>query len=358
MNDQGRKLKIWLRQSNVADRDFCRRIMYESAGKDGKGLSFMKLIERCTADLSSDCSSEKLFGALMDVMDQYLSSYPAPPSYRQKVYQKFFQWASDVGEKKKIPNYEDMLGNLYAPINKDPVIGLIQELHPREGITKDELSVKYGVSQRVIQANLHRLDSESDAEPFRIAGQSVKVPVKRVSREDVKVEDKDRRWRFYTPDTLNPVIFQCNIMQTATLLKSFFYNYRDYGNLIPFDMAVDVWIQLSDYAKDRIQEIFGKQDNDFLEFLTEIEDSSMEELHYFHTEDDMNSDMQVSESERLNMAYKGGKRCKVWIAKERKWLYNRKIKYDFDRHCYYAVCYTDPYLEEKIYLTDQDRIYY
>ena len=214
------------------------------------------------------------------------------------------------------------------------------------------------VPQTLIQANLHRLDLESNAEPFRIAGQSVKVPVKRVSREDGKEEDNDRRWRYYTPDTLNPVIFQCNIMQTATLLKSFFYNYRDYGNLIPFDMAVDVWIQLSDYAKFRIQEIFGKQDEEFLVFLTEIDDSSTEELHHFHTENNMNSDMQVSEIERLNMAYKGGKRCKVWIAKERKWLCDRKIKYDFDRRCFYAVCYKDPDSEEKIYLTDQDRIIY
>lgn len=358
MNDQGHKLIRWLRQSNIVDQEFYRRIMNESEEKNGERLSLRKLVDDCTADLSSECSSEKLFGALMDAMDQYLSSYPAPPSYRQKVYQKFFQWASDVGEKRKIPNYKDLLENLYAPINKDPVIGLIQDLHPREGITKDELSVKYGVSQRVIQTNLHRLDLESDAEPFRIAGQSVKVPVKRVSREDGNEEDNDRRWRYYTPDTLNPVIFQCNIMQTATLLKSFFYNYRDYGNLIPFDMAVDVWIQLSDYAKFRIQEIFGKQDEEFLVFLTEIDDSSTEELHHFHTENNMNSDMQVSEIERLNMAYKGGKRCKVWIAKERKWLCDRKIKYDFDRRCFYAVCYKDPDSEEKIYLTDQDRIIY
>lgn len=271
------------------------------------------------------------FRILADAVSKYLLKYPATASARQVLYQHLFAWCESLGDQFHISNYDMILSDIPLPVERDLTIALAKELHARDGISKNDLAEKYGVSEKTIQVSLRQLSGEGRYQPLRLGGQAVTVPV--AYKEEKHRDDKRR---FYTPNSMSPIIFQMNLMQVATLMQSFQMNY-DSGNNIPLDLAVDTWSQLSDYVKDRIREIFCQRDQSFSEFLDIVESEVNSDDYRFMTESEMMDLKDISVSERLDLAYKGGMVCNLSLIAPHRTKKNQRIIYDHDCHKFYAV---------------------
>ena len=308
----------------------------------------------CVRKLCSDAENRLLapdnrvaYRILTEALSTYLLKYPASASAKQRLYQHVFAWCEDMGDQFRIPNYEMYLSDIPQPIERDLTISLIKDLHAREGITKDELVEKYEVSEKTIQVSLRQLSGESKYQPLRLGGQTVSVPV--AHKEEKRRTDKRK---FYTPNTLSPVVLQLNIMQVEALLKSLQLNYSDDHN-IPFDLAVDVWGQLSDYAKERIGEIFSSKDPDLSEFLEDVNREAQSNEYRFMTESEMLMDLDLRVSEQIDIAYKGMMVCNLSLVSPRRTLKNQRVFFDHKAKAYYAVPANDLSAERLYFSLDE-----
>jgi len=278
---------------------------------------------------------------------EYILGYPAPVSAKQKLFQQMYAFCEAVGEQCGVGNYESLLKELPVPIDQDLTIGIIKELHNRDGVTKSEIAGAYGVSTKTAQTMIHRLTGENGQSPLRIGGQIVRVSV-----AHHKEEGRDSNRRFFTPNSVSPVIFQLNIMQAATLLQSFHCNYER-GNMIPLDMAIDTWCQLSDYAKGRIKEVFCQRDAEFAEFINMVDEEAESIEYRFMTESEMLEARDSNSGEQLMLAFKGGLICDlVLTGPYRSWKHKR-VFYDFGRKSFYVVPVDDIH-GDKIYFNEDE----
>lgn len=295
--------------------------------------------------VTASLDDKAAYQILMAAISKYLFRYPATTAAKQRLYQHIYAWCEDLGDRLRIPNYEMFLSDIPVPVDRDLTIPLIKELHARDGVSKAELANKYGVSEKTIQVSLRQLSGESHYQPLRIGGQAVSVPV-----FHKKEKHRDDKRRFYTPNTMSPIVFQLNLMQVEALLKSLQLSY-DCDNNIPLDLAVDVWGQLSDYAKDRICEIFGQRDPELAEFLEIVDGEERSDEYRFMTETEMMEDVRVSE--QLNIAYKGGLICNLFLTTPQKNRKNQRIGYDHEAESYYAVSADDPSAERLYFKEDE-----
>ena len=280
---------------------------------------------------------------IVDAVAGYLDGSSAPISVRHNVYQHLYSWCKMLGQKYNIDDYKMYLEEISRPIEEDNVITMIKALHDRNGITKEELAKKQNKKLRTVQSNIHRLSGDDPKNPLRIGGFSVKVPV-----EYKEEKHRDEHRRFYTPNTMHPIVYQLNLMQTASLLQAFMYSY-DMDNNIPLDLAIDTWCQLSDYAKNRIKEIFCLKDDDFAEFIDLVDTNSRDYYRHFMTEAEMIKEGDYMKHELLDLAHKGGRKCDLCLNSPFRTRTNCIIKYDHDNGSYYAVNADD---------IDGDRLYF
>ena len=226
-------------------------------------------------------------------------------------------------------------------------IELIKDLHVREGVTKDTLAEKHGVSTKTIQTTLRKLSGENGQPALRIGGQEVHVLV-----SYHKETHRDEERRFYTPNTMNPLVYQMNLMQVATLLQSFQCNYEK-GNNLSLDLAVDTWCQLSEYARERIREVFCVKDREFGDFLRMVEMESMDISYRFMTESEMIKEGNASSKELLMLAYKGGIVCDLILGGPYRTKKNQKIMYDLNQRSHYAID-ADRVDSERLYFSEDE----
>ena len=135
---------------------------------------------------------------------------------------------------------------------------------------------------------------------------------------------------------MNPLVFQMNIMQVATLLQSLHLNYEN-GNNTPLDLAVDTWSQLSDYAKGRIQEVFCKRDPKFSKFIDQVDEDAQNPEYRYMTESEVMEKGEASRDEMLLIADKGSMVCNLTLSQPLRSRKNQRIFYDHDQNSYYAV---------------------
>lgn len=310
---------------------------------------FYQIRKACTDEFSqtAELDAKLAFRILSAAISKYLLRYPATVSVRQRLYQHIFAWCESLGDQFHIPDYEMFLSDIPHPMDRDLAITLVKELHSRDGISKADLSEKYDLSEKTIQVGLHRLSGEGHYQPLRIGGQAVIVPV-----VHKKAEHRDEKHRYYTPNTLSPVVLQLNLMQVETLLKSFQLNY-DSGNNIPLDLAVDVWGQLSDYAKDRIRKVFSQKDPDLDEFLKLVDAESQSDEYRFMTESEMMEHRDMTVDEQLLTACKGGLICNLSLVAPHRTRKNQRIFYDPTAQSFYAVPADDPSAERLYFESDE-----
>ncbi len=211
--------------------------------------------------------------AISNSMAKYLNDFRSSYSFRQKTKITFGDWLRRIQAKYNIdisslPAVFEVKSNEF-----DTCITMLKELHSRTGVTKEDLCNKLEITDRAVQKNLRKLSldlyegekenivNEAEYVPFRIGGQPVQTTIK------IKHCEGDKKKYYYTPNTIHPIVLQENLMQVGTLLQALCYNYYTNLQSISTSIATDIWSQLSDYAKDKIRNIYAVKDSDFQEFV-------------------------------------------------------------------------------------------
>ncbi len=279
-----------------------------------------------------------LFKIIVDAAADYIRHYTATAATKQKIYSQLHALYSDIGEHRNIKSWESIIkNNISAPIKNDVNIEFIKALHEREGCTQKELEDKLGVSDRTIREKFRYLRKDNAKNSIRIGGVAVNV--------ELDVANKDSRTsteacKYYTPNTLSPLVFTMNITQVATLLKSLWLGRSREGMELCTDMAVVVWWQLSDYAKRRIIEYYGCQNEDFQDFIGLINMENESSDHHFMTEEEMLKNWNASYAEELDIIWKADLVYDITL-KNVGLLPRCKVRRDMDSGNYYAISVDD-----------------
>ena len=252
-------------------------------------------------------------------------------SVKKMVRVRFKNWFLQIADRQKwdvqtaADEFNDQVG-FYIP---DHTVDLIKQLHPK-GITKDELCDRYKASfhtensqnqKRSVMKMLARLSDRKN--PCYIGDQPVFLEIR---HHDDRCEEPDEKSgemkpvgqavrRYYTENTLNPIILQANVMQTGTLLEALGYLYYQapLEASIALGLGVDIWNQLSEYCQDRLRTHYKPRipETDWEGFIGECADSDLaERIFPFQTEETMMEKDEVSCQERLLFLYKSGRLCR------------------------------------------------
>ena len=240
----------------------------DQASKKGKRWTIAEYNEIC-------------FDAIGNAMATYMEHYPAPVSFKKRTRERFVSWLEVIRTKYGISR-EKLIPEQLIPDEgeNDTVVGLLLSLQARRGVTKKELKDRLGIGLRAILKDLCKLDptlreEESDntdkVTPFYLGGQPVRAKI-----DDIKIDGK-REKRYRTENSIHPLILQENLFQAATLLQALQRNYNEHDSTVSSYLAVDIWSQLSDYARERIEYVFAAGDPDFADFLEMLKDETPDE---------------------------------------------------------------------------------
>lgn len=296
---------------------------------------------------------QSAYEIFIDSVSDYILEYSTSYSAKRRLYERMLSWCKHMGKQYQIEDHEELLKELPEQIATDIAIEIVKDLHNQDGVSKEELGVRYGVSPKTIQVCFHRISDPRCTDPVRIGGQAVHVPISHIKKALDFTERNKRKWKrkYFAKNTMSPLVFQMNIMQVETLMKSLQLNY-DSGNDIPMDLAVDTWGQLSDYARNRIRKVFGERDPGLMEFLDEVENRMNTDGYRFMTESELLNNG-VSYSEQLLIADKGGFVCNISLIGPHRTRKRQRIIYDHEQEKYYAVAADDP-SSEKLYFTEDE----
>jgi len=347
-------------------------------GETKNDLPLLKIIENISAEISSETPPTYIeaYDTILDSVIVYLKHMEelnSPISFKLKFYDAIVNWCKHLIQVYEIPDYHTRLSELQEPIYKDTTVCLVKELHDRKGKTKKELidalspSPNKLITAKTIQNNLNRLSGNS-GEPLRLGGQPVCVKVEVVKKDrwadngfsvdsilDQNNSENDRQRRYYTPNTMHPLIFQMNLTQVATLLQSLQYNYRELGNQLPLDLAVDTWCQLTDYAKGKIMNVFGARDPSLMEFIEEVETAAKTPSYRFMEESKLLENPNLAPNEQLDNVFKRGAVCDIELGNPVRTRKSQRIVFDSETESYYAVSAHSPQ-SERLYFNENDLI--
>ena len=337
-----------IKGSDYEDRKLIDKFLSEDP--NNKKSLFFKIRNIAESVAPTKIDDYQAYQILAEAVSDYLCSYRSSYIAKQRLYSRLYAWCKYLGEQHKIDGYNDLLDDIVSPLKSDIAVETVKRLHDRQGVSKTDLANDFDLSPKSIQVCLSKIDNPKHHDPLRIGGQAIHVPITRK-----KSNVKDGEWKYYTENTLSPLVFQMNIMQVATLMKSLQLNYAN-GNDIPLDLAVDTWSQLSVYAKERIREVFGKRDAEFDRFLNEVERNLNDDEYRFMSEPEMMKGDNVNISEQLLIADKGGMVCDILLYEPLPSRKNQRIIFDHTKESYYAVPASDPNSSDRLYFTEDDVI--
>lgn len=271
------------------------------------------------------------------VLADYLNEYPTSSIYKERFLRPFIvEWYQNTVDYLGV--YDDTETLFPHYVVKDKTIDLLKALHPREGVTKQEISQQLGMNgknHKSVQTDLRLLSpslAENDNTSYRnktlkVGGHVVRVKVKEESRGGKKY--------YHTPNTVHPLILLSNVSQIYTLLQSLANFSEKEKSDFAIYLGVDIWLQLSDYGKGRVRALCGDDDenkkddkNALIGFLNTVENCINDNSEVgFMTEIEMESYIS-SIRERLMMAMKHDRICDLTLEKngERKSYQNQKIR--------------------------------
>lgn len=271
---------------------------------------------------SSTQTKNRALDSIIAVMEEYLSGYPAPPVYRQKMWDTCFAWTKRIAAALGLNMPVDFEESIPRPAVKDTGIALVTALHDHAGKTKRELGEELGVSTKSIQTNLRALcpglqEGGTPTAPLRVGGQELSVPI------ECDVDPKTGERKYHTENRLHPLVLQFNTMQVGELLRALNSLDEEEDNIVCREIAIDIWSQLSRPGKDRLNKIYGEYYDGFNEFTEYLEDECENRLLRFHTEVEMTQ--RLTGPEQLFAVYKGNELCTLRLIRDQKETVLRRV---------------------------------
>lgn len=313
-----------LKSTNVYKKEI-EVLKYESHDEE---VNFLKLMEgklsRYRAGYRNRSQENLLlsYDAIADSMIEYQASYPSTFSFRQRMKENFCLWLDAIKTKYEIIEAEIPEE---LKVNKDEIdtaVVMIKELHSRKGVSKKYLKEKLGFKDlRTVQKNLRKLspdlyegddfDKGNVYSPFRVGGQPLQVEIQSFDGK------KDNRKYYRTLNTLHPIVLQENLMQIGTLLQALSRNYYEYDSRISIMIGIDIWCQLSEYAKVRIEKYYCIGDQDMAGFIEILKDECPDDHACgYRTERQMFADEELSFEEIIRSLQKAPERICTVIYKD------------------------------------------
>ena len=295
------------------DYDIAHKLIY---GDNGSKISIKVCVDSYPDDCYCDTNSPRyVLDTIIEIFNNYVISMPSPVRYKQRVSDMLCEWAQQISVKLNINDY-DVSGQMMEQYVPDLTVELIKSLHfnPEDndrGVTKQEIRDRYGISKRSIESYFSRLSGKDKKNPLRIAGQTVTTHVD-------AIEVTGMASKYYTHDTISPVFLPTNISQLKTLLKGLYYESRMNRDPFAMTLAIDIWSQLSEYAKERIKKYYGQPDRHFNEFLNLVDSKSQDIFISYREESAYADDMAASENFMNILGYieKHGYSCSIYFVDE------------------------------------------
>lgn len=213
------------------------------------------------------------YKCIANAMVNYLESYPAVFSFKQQTKENFCLWLKKIRETYSISYVSEPDELTVGTKERDTGVAMLKLLHTRNGVTYGEIKDGLGgISERAVQKDLVKIspslytgEGEPDV-PFRLGGQPLLSEIELVDPKETRAQYK----RFRTLNSVHPLVLQENIMQLATLLKALAYQYYEKADDVSRIIAVDIWCQMSDYARQKIKNFFAFDDVVLDDFIFEI----------------------------------------------------------------------------------------
>lgn len=180
------------------------------------------------------------------------------------VYSKYIEYLNDNYYKekkiKKLPIY-------YSELERRLLIA--KKMHTEFNI--EEIAREFLVSERTIEKDLSALNNGK----VRVLNQELKIEYEKRNGGNIKLKSK-----------AHPLFLVENLTQVIAILNGLLYVRKDYGYAeYAKEVAVAIWMQLSDDAKDRIQNVLVDELNLNKRWYDEIAQSS-ERKFMFKIEED------------------------------------------------------------------------
>ena len=298
-----------LSQTNPYKKDVLK-ISYQN---EGKANSLLDMVKQELSSYRSGTRNRSIgnftiaYNAISRAMVEYLEDFHSSFSFRQKTKIKFCDWLKNIQKNFDLAPMEMPPELEVKSSEMDTGITMLKELHSRSGITKDDLCYKLDIKPRAVQKNLRKLSpnlyegerenisDEAEYVPFRIGGQPINVDIRVVENTT------DRRKYYYTPNTIHPIVMQENLMQVGALLQSLCHShYYGLQSNIYLQIAIDIWSQLSDYAKEKIRTVYAIRNEDLNEFVEILDDECPDDyVSTYHTEREMAEKEGLSREDKL-----------------------------------------------------------
>ena len=266
--------------------------------KDGKKQSLIALVKEQASQYSykyrgkSEQNIQKAFDVVASAMTEYLESYPAPFSFKQRTRANFKRWLEKIQISYDVPDIE-LPKELSASRNEKHIgLAILKLLHPRKGTTVREMAAALDITPRAVQKDLIKLsssppDSKDDQDiRIRLGGQPLQAEIDTI--KDPITGNEVNPKAYVTHNSVSPLVLQENIMQLATLLKSLCRQFWDYSDDSARIIAVDIWNQMTDYAQNKIKSHYTYDNKDLAYFIGMLdEDFPDGRMCPYHTERQM-----------------------------------------------------------------------
>lgn len=278
---------------------------------------------------------KRVWASITSGMESYIYSYPTPAYFKQKIWEKMLGCLTALNEQYSFVPEAEVAESIIKPCSAEPVPELLKALHDVEGTSYTGLSEALGISVSQVKNYISVLDTQSQrkqrsAAPARFAGQVVKLKVDDIYGQD---PDGNRVKKFWAKNTLHPIALQLNVSQVGALLTGLCKNYFEEESIISSQLALDLWVQLSEYGRRRIKEVYGARDPDLNDFLAILDDEMQEDsIPIFVDEDKLLEKKDLSLGEIMLLTSKGNKVCDIDYVENgvAKRLCDRKIEWDDD----------------------------
>ena len=239
----------------------------------------------------SEKNIQTVYNCISNAMVLYLESYPAVFSFKQQTKEHFRSWLEAIAQTYSVTD-RTIPDTLYISAQeRDSGVAMLKMLHDRKGSTYSELQKGLGdISDRAVQKDLVKLSPALytgkgvPGVPFRLGGQPLLADIELVDPNEKRAEYK----RFYTLNSVHPLVLQENILQLGTLLKALAWQYYKREDDVSRIIAVDIWSQMSEYARNKIIDYFTFEDEDLDDLVKELQNCCPDDhACIFHTERSM-----------------------------------------------------------------------
>lgn len=291
-----------LETTNIFEKDISQ-LHYSKCGHNVDEVSFLDLLKRWSKIHDhrycgkSEENLRRAFSVISGAMDEYINGYPASFSFRQRTKRNFKKWLERIISAYNLTGIR--VSDELKSDETDTGIAMLKLLHARDGVTYEDFRKELGITDRAIHKNLVKLSPSlytretplpEQYSPLRLGGQPLLADIELVDETEISLKEK----RFRTLNSIHPLVLQENIVQLATLLKALCYQYYDRSDEVGVLIAIDIWSQMSEYARMKIKNYYAFDNPDLTDFIVMLEDECPDDhASKYRTEKEMRQDIEM-----------------------------------------------------------------